>query len=166
MGETGMDEMMEMGMPGPENTLPMMAGEGPFGMIGMGGMFTTLKVHDDMPRFASQEEYAKRIHQPKDGGWYRNPPGTVAESVTGKRPKQKGMTGQEHGGMKMEEKAPAGAEEPEAGEAKPKPVEKTLYRCPMGHVVHQAEPGECPVCGMKLRPETPEEQAAKKDQEE
>ena len=64
-----------------------------------------------------------------------------------------------------EENSPAGTKKPETGESKPKTAGKTLYRCPMGHVVHQAEPGECPVCGMKLRPETPEEQAEKKDQD-
>ncbi|MBI5202101.1 MAG: hypothetical protein HY925_10985 [Elusimicrobia bacterium] len=181
MGETGMDDMMDMGMAGPENTLPMMGGEGPFEMIGMGGMFTTLKVHDDMPSFATQEEFAKRIHEPNDGGWYRNPPGTVAESVTGKRPKgaphevgdmkeeeggkPQGETpkkGMDHSGMKMDEKAKPQEKDPAPQEPiKAAPEGKTLYRCPMGHVVHQAQPGECPVCGMKLKAETPEEQAEK-----
>lgn len=73
MGETGMSEMAEMGMEGPENTLPMMGGDGPFGSVGMGGMFTILKVRDD---FKSVEE-AK-------ASWYPNPPGTVAESIYGK----------------------------------------------------------------------------------
>ncbi|MEG1328035.1 MAG: copper oxidase, partial [Janthinobacterium sp.] len=40
MGERGMADMGEMQMPIPDNTLPMMAGDGPFGAIGMGGMFT------------------------------------------------------------------------------------------------------------------------------
>src|SRR5207247_6710358 len=52
----------------PENTLPMVAGEGPFGPIGMGGMFTVLKVRDTLPSDG-------------DVGWYTNPPGTVAESI-------------------------------------------------------------------------------------
>ncbi len=167
MGETGMDDMMEMGMPGPENTLPMMGGDGPFGMLGMGGMFTTVKVHDDMPRFSSQEEYAKHIRLPGDGGWYRNPAGTVAESVTGKRPAKSGMSGHGHGGMKMDgddggmegmdhSKMNMGeGDRPQAEQEAP--ATKALYRCPMGHVKHQEKPGECPVCGMKLKPETPEE---------
>jgi manganese oxidase len=68
MGETGMDEHSKHAahMQGPPNTLPMMAGEGPFGAIGMGGMFTILKVRD---KLASYDE---------DPGWYKNPPGTVA----------------------------------------------------------------------------------------
>ena len=68
MGETGMDEMTQMNMKGPENTLPMMAGQGQFGPIGMGGMFTVLKVRNT-------EEELKNL------GWYKNPPGTVADVV-------------------------------------------------------------------------------------
>ena len=37
-----------MGMTLPENTLPMMTGEGPFGPIEMGGMFTVVKVRKDI----------------------------------------------------------------------------------------------------------------------
>jgi len=44
-----------------------MAGTGPFGAIGMGGMFTTLKVRADQPRGSN-----------RDPGWYRQPPGTAA----------------------------------------------------------------------------------------
>jgi hypothetical protein len=40
MGDNGMAEMGMMEMPLPENTLPMMTGEGPFGSLEMGGMFT------------------------------------------------------------------------------------------------------------------------------
>jgi manganese oxidase len=83
MGKEGMHDMQEMGMEGPENTLPMMAGDGPFGPIGMGGMFTVLKVHRDMPRFATQAEFSARVRAPGDMGWYKNPPGTVADAVPG-----------------------------------------------------------------------------------
>ncbi len=68
MGEHGMDEMTEMNMKGPENTLPMMAGQGQFGPIGMGGMFTVLMVRDNL----------KDYDHPGD---YPHPKGTVAESV-------------------------------------------------------------------------------------
>ncbi len=46
MGEDGMQQHLEHAqhMRGPENTLPMAQGEGPFGAIGMGGMMTMLKV--------------------------------------------------------------------------------------------------------------------------
>jgi hypothetical protein len=82
MGKEGMHDMQDMGMEGPENTLPMMAGDGPFGPVGMGGMFTVLKVHPGMPKFASQAEYSAKVRLPGDMGWYPNPPGTVAGPVT------------------------------------------------------------------------------------
>jgi hypothetical protein len=68
MGETGMYEHSEHvdHMQGPRNTLPMMAGKGPFGPIGMGGMFTLLKVREPGS---------------EDAAWYPNPPGTVASPV-------------------------------------------------------------------------------------
>jgi hypothetical protein len=72
MGETGMYEMHAMSpmMRGPRNTLPMMAGTGPFGPIGMGGMFTLLKVREGITTY-------------EDPGWYQHPPGTVASPVGG-----------------------------------------------------------------------------------
>src|SRR5713101_2774604 len=73
MGEAGMAEMQDMaamGMSLPENTLPMLTGEGPFGPIEMGGMFTVLKVREDIKR----GDYA-------DPGWYEHPKGTVAYQV-------------------------------------------------------------------------------------
>jgi FtsP/CotA-like multicopper oxidase with cupredoxin domain len=71
MGQDGMGDMQDMAqhMKGPANTLPMMAGRGPFGNIEMGGMFTIVKVRDDVPA-----DYA-------DPGWYAYPPGTVAYRV-------------------------------------------------------------------------------------
>ena len=48
MGDKGMHEMAEMEMPIPDNTLPMMTGKGPFGAVGMGGMFSVVKVRDDV----------------------------------------------------------------------------------------------------------------------
>lgn len=72
MGESGMLEHAEHveHMPGPPNTLPMMGGDGPFGNVGMGGMFTILKVRNDI----------KSVEEAK-ASWYPNPPGTVAESI-------------------------------------------------------------------------------------
>lgn len=68
MGQTGMGEMLEMsGMPRPKNVLPF-SSSGPFGQIGMGGMFTVLKVRDGITSYV-------------DPGWYQNPPGTMAELV-------------------------------------------------------------------------------------
>ena len=75
MGERGMHEMAEMEMPLPDNTLPMMTGTGPFGPVGMGGMFSVVKVRDDV---------APGDHC--DPGPYRHPPGTLAHEYTGALP--------------------------------------------------------------------------------
>ena len=65
MGHTGMGEMATMGMPVPKNSIPMVGGNGPFGLIDMGGMFTILKVRKDLNSY-------------DDPGWYDHPAGTVA----------------------------------------------------------------------------------------
>jgi len=49
-----------------------MGGEGPFGSVEMGGMFSVLKVRRDQPR----GDY-------KDPGWYKHPAGEVAFEWTG-----------------------------------------------------------------------------------
>ena len=72
MGTDGMADMGEMAMPLPANTLPMMTGTGPFGPIEMGGMFTVVKVREDL----APGDY-------RDPGWYKHPPGTVAHLVDG-----------------------------------------------------------------------------------
>ncbi len=71
MGETGMADMQDHAahMQGPANTLPMMAGRGPFGNIEMGGMFTVLKVREHLASYD------------RDPGWHRHPPGTTARKV-------------------------------------------------------------------------------------
>jgi FtsP/CotA-like multicopper oxidase with cupredoxin domain len=72
MGERGMADMGEMEMPLPDNTLPMMTGQGPFGAIAMGGMFSVVKVRDDV----KPGVYT-------DPGWYKHPARTVAYEYTG-----------------------------------------------------------------------------------
>ncbi|MFL6677470.1 MAG: multicopper oxidase family protein [Burkholderiaceae bacterium] len=74
MGDRG-QSMGGMEMPIPENTLPMMGGEGPFGGVEMGGMFTVLKVRADQ----KPGDY-------KDPGWFRHPAGTVAYEWQGEVP--------------------------------------------------------------------------------
>ncbi|MDN4039660.1 multicopper oxidase family protein [Massilia sp. YIM B02443] len=74
MGDKG-GSMGDMKMALPENTLPMMSGDGPFGNLEMGGMFTVLKVREDLAR----GDY-------RDPGWYRHPAGTVAREWTGDVP--------------------------------------------------------------------------------
>jgi FtsP/CotA-like multicopper oxidase with cupredoxin domain len=75
MGERGMADMTEMNMPIPENTIPMMAGEGPHGSVEMGGMFSLLKVRKDL----APGDY-------NDPGWYQHPMGTQAYEYTGQTP--------------------------------------------------------------------------------
>ena len=72
MGQHGMADMAEMEMPMPDNTLPMMTGQGPFGGVGMGGMFSVLKVRRDQ----APGDYS-------NPGWYKHPAGTVATEYQG-----------------------------------------------------------------------------------
>ena len=73
MGEDGMGGMAErvaMGhMPMPENSIVMVGGQGQFGTITMGGMFTLVKVREDLASY-------------DDPGWYDHPEGTVADVAT------------------------------------------------------------------------------------
>ena len=75
MGERGMADMGEMEMQIPDNTLPMMTGQGPFGPLEMGGMFTVVKVREGLAR----NDY-------KDPGWFKHPAGTVAYEWKGTTP--------------------------------------------------------------------------------
>jgi manganese oxidase len=74
-GKEGMAEHQvhtDMGMhPGPVNTVAMMTGHGPYGNLEMGGMFTVLKVRDDL----APDDF-------RDPGWYRSPPSSVAARVS------------------------------------------------------------------------------------
>jgi manganese oxidase len=72
MGSAGMAEMGAMEMPLPDNTLPMMTGFGQFGPLEMGGMFTVVKVRQDI----TAGDY-------KDPGPYKFPPGSVAYEFNG-----------------------------------------------------------------------------------
>jgi FtsP/CotA-like multicopper oxidase with cupredoxin domain len=75
MGQDGMADMAVMSMPLPDNTLPMMAGQGQFGPVEMGGMFSVVKVHEGIAR----GDY-------RDPGWYRHPQGSVAAEWNGPVP--------------------------------------------------------------------------------
>jgi hypothetical protein len=69
MGADGMGDMGDMGMPVPKNSIPMVGGQGQYDPITMGGMFTILKVRDDLKSY-------------DDPGWYQHPPGTLASLAT------------------------------------------------------------------------------------
>ena len=73
MGERGMADMTEMEMAIPENTVPMMTGEGPFGSVEMGGMFNVVKVRSDLP---------KAVYS--DPSWYAQGPRADLVSVSPK----------------------------------------------------------------------------------
>jgi len=70
MGTNGMGDMSEhLGMMAtPRNSIAMLGGQGPYGPIDMGGMFTLVKVRDD-------------IDYNRDPGWYKQPRGTSAWRV-------------------------------------------------------------------------------------
>jgi manganese oxidase len=109
MGDKG-GSMGDMEMPLPDNTLPMMTGQGPFGGVEMGGMFTVLKVRKD-----------QKAGDYQDPGWYQHPAGTVAYEWQGEPPAA--VRSQSAGGQAM----PAAAKSPE--------VEVTV-RKPRGHQGH------------------------------
>jgi len=75
MGDKGMADMGSMEMQLPDNTLPMMTGQGPYGALEMGGMFTTVKVRRGLAR----NDYA-------DPGWFKQPVGTQSWEYTGSLP--------------------------------------------------------------------------------
>lgn len=62
-GMSGMNNKSAMGMAVPKNSIPMLSGDGQFGTIDMGGMFTILKVRNGLVGV---------------DGWYKHPSGTVA----------------------------------------------------------------------------------------
>ncbi|HMB96456.1 MAG TPA: multicopper oxidase domain-containing protein, partial [Tepidisphaeraceae bacterium] len=66
MGQSGMGEMGEMQMGSPANSIPMRGGDGPYGFITMGGMFTIFKVRETLQNY-------------NDPGWYKPPAGSLAE---------------------------------------------------------------------------------------
>lgn len=64
-------EHTDGGHPGPVNTSAMMTGMGQFGRMEMGGMFTVVKVRDELP-----------AGEVSDPGWYQHPAGSVARKVS------------------------------------------------------------------------------------
>jgi FtsP/CotA-like multicopper oxidase with cupredoxin domain len=69
MGAGGMNDATEMRMAQPANSIAMVGGEGPHGMIDMGGMFTLLKVRD-------------HLTDNRDPGWYAAPRDTGPREAT------------------------------------------------------------------------------------
>jgi FtsP/CotA-like multicopper oxidase with cupredoxin domain len=96
MGDKGMHDMATMEMPLPDNTAPMMAGQGPFGPVGMGGMFSVIKVRANQPPNNYQ-----------DPGWFKHPSGTMAREYEG--PVQAPARNTRSGGQAMPVAQPASA---------------------------------------------------------
>ncbi len=69
MGQDGMGDMGDMGMPVPPNSIPMVGASGKHGYITMGGMYTNLKVRDQLTTY-------------EDPGWYEAPSGTLATTAS------------------------------------------------------------------------------------
>ena len=78
MGTEGMHAMSSMGMAVPANSLPMVGGEGPFGEITMGGMFTILKVRE-------------QLTEGQDPGWYHAPADTQSVAATAEELERDGI---------------------------------------------------------------------------
>jgi FtsP/CotA-like multicopper oxidase with cupredoxin domain len=127
MGQNGMTEMAEMGMPMPKNSIPMGGAAGPRGYILMGGMFTLLKVRDALTSYA-------------DPGWFEGPVGELAELASPAELRRDGID------------APAVAQ----GSEHASPAAGGSYTCPMHPEIVRPAPGKCPICGMTLvKRETP-----------
>jgi hypothetical protein len=86
-----------MEMPLPDNTLPMMSGNGPFGAMEMGGMFTVVKVREGLAR----NDY-------KDPGWYRHARGSVAYEWTGELPRAQREPPAGKGSVELKARKPSG----------------------------------------------------------
>lgn len=87
MGANGMGDMAEhqQMMPVPRNSISMRGGVGPYGPIDMGGMFTIIKIREDL-------DYER------DPGWYKQPPGTSAWRVDSMSAPPKTPSHQGHSG--------------------------------------------------------------------
>ena len=79
MGQDGMGDMGDMGMAVPKNSIPMVGAHGPYDYITMGGMFTVLKVRD-------------QLSSSEDPGWYRQPPNSMARAATPNELKRDGIS--------------------------------------------------------------------------
>lgn len=73
-----MGGMGETVMPMPKNSIPMLGGQGPFGFIDMGGMFTILKVRPE-------------LRGSGDPGWYESPAGAIATVASAEELRRDGI---------------------------------------------------------------------------
>ena len=78
MGMAGMGDMATMKMRVPKNSIPMAGATGPYDPITMGGMFSIVKVRDELDGDG-------------DPGWYEPPAGTLATHATAEELKRDGI---------------------------------------------------------------------------
>jgi FtsP/CotA-like multicopper oxidase with cupredoxin domain len=138
MGTDGMGDMGDMGMAVPKNSIPMLGGKGQFGTIDMGGMFTLVKVREELTGY-------------DDPGDYKFPSGTVSIAATSSDLHRDGIDVNAH----FDGSAPSPSSMMPAVVPTTAPGGgKTLYTCVMHPQVISDKPGNCPICGMKLVPKS------------
>ena len=93
MGQTGMGGMTEMGMPMPANSIAMVGGVGPYDEITMGGMFTIVKVRENLTNYD------------EDPGWYQPPLGTLADLAQAEAMRANGIAADSSGEPRAPESA-------------------------------------------------------------
>jgi FtsP/CotA-like multicopper oxidase with cupredoxin domain len=151
MGQEGMGDMgehIEAGhMAVPANSIPMVGAMGPHDYITMGGMFTILKVRENLPDGYGQ-----------DPGWYTNPPGTLASRAPAEVLTRNGIASD---GSSAPKPPPSGGHAPvpeqadqdhhgDRGSSTAPARVSAAYTCPMHPEVVSDKPGVCPKCKMKL----------------
>lgn len=169
MGQEGMGDMGDMGMPVPANSIPMVGGYGPFDYITMGGMFTILKVREGLS--------GSQLADNADPGFFEHPRGTVAAPAASSQLARDGVDVSEAGLLAarvpgddrgqtavfaMDKNPPTRDSvdritgrvgRPDAAAAAPAAVPTaTKWTCVMHPEVAMDAPGACPKCGMKLIP--------------
>ena len=165
MGQDGMGDMAEHIEAGhmkvPHNSIPMIGGMGPFDYITMGGMFTILKVREELPGGYDQ-----------DPGWYAPPPGTLAALAPEEVLRRNGISADGSsapkpppGAIQAPPAAPptrgfapdgdkpgTGGHSHHGAAAGAGAAGATAYTCPHHPEVVSSGPGTCPKCKMKLAP--------------
>jgi hypothetical protein len=157
MGPTGMGDMGDMGMAVPPNSIPMVGGQGKYDYITMGGMFTILKVRENLKNYD------------EDPGWYATPNGTLASLAASDVLRKNRIAADGSSAPKPPMgtlKAPPAASTQPADPMRGHDMKgmegmrmgaattqvTQLYTCVMHPEVISDKPGKCPKCGMKLVP--------------